>query len=355
MKKDSWIERKEELFFSRFRWLYEERWKKQKKTQADFAEAIAELGEPYENCTDKQVSNWLTGKQYPEKYLQAICTVLRVDQELFSPYGFWEERLYSGAYNSELIESLDQYRKEIGLSDSFFMFLIEQENFAEEFPVNSISSSSFSEEFISIGSPYEITDDFQRTMILSKDDLSFMRELQSEVQEFISFQYQKHRKKLLKAISERIIEEDHRFTPEEAHEIKALLNKENRSVIDFEAMSELRERVLTDAYKASADYAKAKLERGEKLSRPSDQELQEEAHRRIQFREENDLKQLEIQRRLGKTPQEIAELADQWQAKRDQIEADDLENMRREYSKPIYQQNKRENKRKRGGRDNGKH
>ncbi|MDO4809934.1 MAG: helix-turn-helix transcriptional regulator [Eubacteriales bacterium] len=109
-----------DAFHENFSRIYKEKWKSKGKTQEEFAFAISPEGK----CNTNSVSNWLTGKQYPQKYIDAIAEVLEVNKDDFFKEDSHKRILHDTAFANEYTELLSSIAEKIGLDESFANYLL---------------------------------------------------------------------------------------------------------------------------------------------------------------------------------------------------------------------------------------
>ena len=151
-----------------------DRWKKEtKKSQEDFAIAIGLSGK-------NMITRYKKGTAYPEpKTLDCICEVLGVDESMFYPLTYEDKFLYDKEFrNSEIDHILDM---EEALVDSAEI----NWNFWNYFWELDIANTMFP---FSPGNKVElrIVTPKRIQVSINKEDLSFVKQLQDEIEEYIT-------------------------------------------------------------------------------------------------------------------------------------------------------------------------
>ncbi len=229
MKKSKWIEQRDEFFVKRFKELFAE-WKKKdrKNTQGEFARQICEIRHKKtgEKCpvTNSYVSEWLRGKWFPDQYIPEIAEVLGVKEDEF--YFQTHDDFYklSSEYMTKLGRGeISQFCDEIGL-DLRFLYIIREligSDFDRMFPTWTplhINHDFLSDQTYTRRSPriwsesaemdedvrvlqYEIEveeDGAQKKRLIpfTRQDLRFLKDVQNEVLDYIEFLMMKRSKDL---------------------------------------------------------------------------------------------------------------------------------------------------------------
>ena len=214
-------EKRNEFFHAKFKSLYQSRWKDKGLSQEQFAKAIRnQFPNPQKcPCTYRYVSNWLTGKAYPEQYLPQIAKALNVDESEFFPQTQDERFSFDSEFQNEFAKELVESASELGL-DLYFLRAMERLiDFPNDFPKytpflkfeSDNSAKSLSEYFgrISISRldnavPAPMSDQYGFLQIekdgklinLSYCDFSYLKEVQEKVKEYVEFLFAQRRKEM---------------------------------------------------------------------------------------------------------------------------------------------------------------
>lgn len=151
-----------------------DRWKKEtKQSQEDFAIAIGLQGK-------NMISKYRSGEVYPQpERLESICTVLGVDESIFYPHTYEDKFHYDIEFrNKEIDRILDM---EESLVDSGGI----NWNFWNYFWDTDIANSLFP---LSPGNKVDlrIVTPKRTTVSLNKEDLTFVKQIQDDVEEYIA-------------------------------------------------------------------------------------------------------------------------------------------------------------------------
>ena len=204
----------------RFTNAYKKKWKSLGKSQKEFAEEINKVRTREENGTigtvsGQQVSKWLHGS-VPEFYnLDAICEVLGLEIEYFSPT---REENYrdSTQYITELGKAHTEFSKEIGLDLDFLKGLHNVVDFDSLFPMYSPIIADHSDILtkykrqLNFANSAPIDDDldflqihrYGKTLTLHRCDLAYLREVQDQVVEFVGYLFYKRREEMKGEVKE---------------------------------------------------------------------------------------------------------------------------------------------------------
>ena len=173
------------------------KWKTERKAQglpysdAALAEELINTGS---DITDKElelgantISRWKHGKAYPSDiYLSIIGKYFNIDpDEYFSPIYDWEKGS-DKAFNDEKTHSLYHLCEEIDLSPDLVKFITSNDKLEMLFPFDSSYRVYMETGTISNKSPFQISNRTQ-TRYLNENDLSFIKSIQQEVVDYISF------------------------------------------------------------------------------------------------------------------------------------------------------------------------
>ena len=235
MKKSEWTEQRDEFFVERFKGFYAD-WKKKDKqnTQGKFARQICEIRnrKTGEKCpvTNSYVSEWLRGKWFPEQYIPEIAEVLGVKEEDFYFQTHDEFYKFSSEYMTKLGRGeISQFCNEIGL-DLRFLYIIREligSDFDSIFPTwtplqknpNFMSDRTYTRRPVSVWSEsaemdedvrvlqYEVevqeNGETKRKLIpFTRPDLRFLKDIQTDVLDYIEFLMMKRSKDLIRESEE---------------------------------------------------------------------------------------------------------------------------------------------------------
>ena len=223
------------FWMDRFGSAYDLKWKSNGKgwTQYKFAEAINKIRDCGDDVsgtvTSQQVSKWLHGSIPSEENLKAICEVLGVSEDYFTPTSEDERYKNDSGYITNLIETQAvKYCKNIDL-DLLFLRSMKRmfgEEFGDVFPRwTPIEHKSKYNPFkdhdpyhradISVISPsaqvgheldyFQFTinvDGESRNIVLGEGDLRFIKEVQDKTKEYIEFLFAQRHKDMEKEVSE---------------------------------------------------------------------------------------------------------------------------------------------------------
>lgn len=234
--KSKWTQQRDDFFKKQFNVFFEE-WKKKdrkKHTQGEFARQICEIRNKKtgEKCpvTNSYVSEWARGKWFPDQYLPEIAEVLGVKEEDF--YFQTHDDFYklSSEYMTKLGRGeLSQFCDEIGL-DLRFLYIIREligSDFDSTFPTwtdlrknpNFMSDQIYIRRPVSMWSESaEMDDDVrvlqhwieveedgeQRKKLIpfTRPDLRFLKEIQTDVLDYIEYLMMKRTKDLIREAEE---------------------------------------------------------------------------------------------------------------------------------------------------------
>ena len=151
-----------------------DRWKTEtKQSQEDFAIAIGLQGK-------NMISKYRSGKAYPlPETLENICTVLGVEKSIFYPETYEDKFHYDIDFrNKEIDRILDMEESLVGSSGINW-------NFWNYFWETDIANSLFP---LSPGNKVDlrIVTPKRTTVSLNKEDLTFVKQIQDEVEEYIT-------------------------------------------------------------------------------------------------------------------------------------------------------------------------
>lgn len=228
--KNEVTQRRDEFFTKKFREIYDEKWKKNGRSQAEFARAVNEFQEDEGRCTYQLVSKWYNGT-FPEKYFSSIAKVLGVEEDEFFPQTHDEKYRSSSVFMTGVGEGMREYSEKIGLNESFLHILRSMGDFETDFPfycpiVEKTDKTTFRSEFVRLNetnasdSAPMLGDDlpvfqFERDgklITMSVEDLEFLKDVQDKVEEYVSFLYYQRRKEAQREVQ--ILNEDAIHTEE---------------------------------------------------------------------------------------------------------------------------------------------
>ena len=209
-----------QVWKDRFVKAYNMKWKSLGKSQKMFAEEINKVRTRGENGTigtvsSQQVSKWLHGT-LPEFYnLDAICEVLELDIDYFSPT-HEEEYRDSSQYITKVGKEHTVFSKEIGLDLDFLKGLHNVVDFDSLFPMYSpiVSDNTDIMPVYKRLSNYAdsalIDDELDflqvhkdgQTLTLHRCDLAYLREVQDKVSEYVEFLFSKRLKEMETEVEE---------------------------------------------------------------------------------------------------------------------------------------------------------
>ncbi len=168
-------------------------------TQESFAEAIASISD--EPCSARSVSDWERGISEPKKYWSEITTLLNVTEEELRTSSHDKLYRYDQNFTSELHKKMSSYASGIGLNNSFLKY-VKQCAPDEMFPLYSpfvTEKGKYCRQQNADAFKVEKSNEFQReikkgkTVNLSYADLMFLKEVQDEVINYISYLFFKRK------------------------------------------------------------------------------------------------------------------------------------------------------------------
>lgn len=232
MKKSIWTKQRDEFFKNKFNEFFEE-WKKQGKgnTQGEFARQICEIRNKKtgEKCpvTNSYVSEWARGKWFPDQYISEIAEVLGVKEEDF----FFQTRDEFYKLSSEYMTKIgrgemSQFCDEIGM-DLQFLYIIRKligSDFENMFPTwtplqknpnlmldqtyirptaNVWSASAKMDDDVRVLQHEIETEEGEQKLIpFTRPDLRFLKEIQTNVLDYIEYLMLKRSKDLIREAEE---------------------------------------------------------------------------------------------------------------------------------------------------------
>ena len=178
-----------------------------KYTDEDFAKAIEKACG--RKCSRNSVVLWKKGERYPEQYIKAICEVLGVREEAFFPILSTDKLSYDQTYIDEQTNDLKQYADSVGMSEAFLSYLESMTDFSRSFPFTQFDSYSdtflkYNADIRKINSLYQVSDDAEHRLYLSKKDIDYVARLQVEAWRLIKALFEEERERRL----EELIQED---------------------------------------------------------------------------------------------------------------------------------------------------
>jgi len=242
MKKSMWTKQRDEFFVKRFNEFFSE-WKKKdkKNTQGEFARQICKIRNQKtgEQCpvTNSYVSEWSRGKWFPDQYIPEIAEVLGVNEEDF--YFQTDDEFYklSSEYMTKLGRGeISQFCDEIGL-DLRFLYIIREligSEFDSAFPTWTplqrdpdplrrdpdhlrdqiyirspltfwSGSAEMDEDVRVLQHEVEVEEDGdqkRRLIPFSREDLRFLKDVQTDVMDYIEFLMMKRKKDQIREAEE---------------------------------------------------------------------------------------------------------------------------------------------------------
>lgn len=227
--KSKMIQQRDDFFVERFNAFYNEWHNKDKKknTQGEFARRICEIrnNKTQEKCpvTNAYVSDWKNGRWFPEQYLPEIAEVLGVNE---SDFFFQQDDLYSlsSEYMTKLGKGeMSRYCEEVGL-DLRFLHIVRDlmgPDFDRSFPTWTpleMSHNIFDDKTYRRRPPemwsesaemdgtvrvlqYTLTykedgETKEKLLPFTREDITFLKELQDDTIEYVEFLLRKHAKRL---------------------------------------------------------------------------------------------------------------------------------------------------------------
>lgn len=227
MKK--YIQQRNDFFYARFKELFEEWKSKDRKTNSQYKFAKLVCDEWNKNHTEKckvtnrNISEWLHEKWFPEKYIPEIAKVLGVDEKDFF---FPSDDLYSlsSEYMTKLGKGeMSRYCEEVGL-DLRFLHIVRDlmgPDFDRSFPTWTpleMSHNIFDDKTYRRRPPemwsesaemdgtvrvlqYTLTykedgETKEKLLPFTREDITFLKELQDDTIEYVEFLLRKHAKRL---------------------------------------------------------------------------------------------------------------------------------------------------------------
>lgn len=143
-------------------WKAETKENGKKRTLEDFRKAVGEVkGYP---VSAQSISNWLSGSAYPERYIEAICTVLNTSEEELNRMEIKEpDTLHAGVRDTDLLPF------EIGLSEEFLNYYLEARFYINNdyFPFGYLELTRGSYKRIVPDQPVNSSDDFMEDVRLT--------------------------------------------------------------------------------------------------------------------------------------------------------------------------------------------
>lgn len=220
----------------RFGKAYKAKWKDLGKSQKMFADEVNKIRTRGENGTigtvsGQQVSKWLHGSIPEEENFKAICEVLGLDKEYFSPT---RSEIYrdSSKYITELGKEHARFSEEIGLDLNLVKTIHDLVDFGEAFPLytpicfDRPQVNYFKDEVtVRVGRGEAFWDHMESAPInrdeeldldldflqfirdgkritLHKGDLAFLREVQDQVIEFVEYLFYKRSREMEEEVRE---------------------------------------------------------------------------------------------------------------------------------------------------------
>lgn len=212
-----WAKQRKDFFKRRFNELYSE-WKKRDKgnTQGEFARQICEIRNKNtgEKCpvTNSYVSEWKRGKWVPDQYIPEIAKVLGVKEEEFSFNTHDDLYRHSSEYITEFGRSdLSQFCYDIGLNLQFLSSIrkLIGPDFDSMFPIylpipdreecmlpnkRKLADSAPIDNMLQ----YLQVERDGKTITLHKCDLAYLKEVQDQIVEFVSYLFYKRSEEMKK-------------------------------------------------------------------------------------------------------------------------------------------------------------
>ena len=170
-----------------------QRWKRiNKKTDKDFANAIG--------VHPNMIPKWKQGKSYPQAAkMDAICKEMGVSESVFNPFTDFDNDYVKNASRKEKSKYLQMYADENGLDEEFFSWLVKQPNFVRDFPFHSIETTKIYQDILPTMPPeehpeemqfpllkFEFEDDFGNRIMMVKEDLDFVLEIQEKQKRYVN-------------------------------------------------------------------------------------------------------------------------------------------------------------------------